>query len=841
MRASWKPLIVGGAWNPELRKIAREASGVYVVRRIADGVVLYVGMSESGVMWKTLQRHFQAWKTLPDLYWSHDGKALVRGRESFQHGRPEMLEAALFVTSTGKRTKKEPDRRARDLEQSMIRRYRPTVNLDPGHAWDERGGAPVSRSRKPRAGSVAAARDEDVPDEEIENDAAEPDEVWEDTSDDPDDPFAARVNPAPEAHTMKRNPPIPEVPAASLVRYLRTRPNEPIHVFSYDGDRSFTLKEDGRHIARLIPSRELADWMRESLSAAKLDARLHDKLTELVGPPPGDGSEFGAWSLGGVYSNNEAELLRGRFVEDSNGDRYEQPEVAAWLESPALAQVVGALVEQGRKLRALGAASRESAAQARAVGASHGLRPGMRVRWTTDAGSSREAEHFGTVEALAKDNGAIILEDGRRKAGGKTVRDVSPPFRHDLNVRHSDVRQIAPGDDPRHKPTKSPKRQTFAAKRAELLEALRSRGWKVEENLKTPHATNRDGDRLWFRTQAIYFGSASGGERAARSLVSDMREVSAEDVERLALGAPAMPAPAARAPWQEVGANTPHTMFPRGAIDFVAYVDRSPMHALALDASPIGASHLYVKTATENGWIAKKGATSRFPMRYVVTAAGSRALGTFDSDDRHFSADARAAKAAAQAAAAASVAKPEGYGVEERGKRKAGQLRMFNPPPRQATAAKPSGALVVLGHLTEIVTRGPTEQPSAWRWALRSAPLLAYDTAGRLFVVYPSRKVGRASEASRKSYSRTHWGQAGKGDELDGAIVVGKAKVLGVGVSVTYTTQKGADAAPVDYVHEWGEGARGSWTPPLVCHNDRGDRVAFAGGTYRVTERGIVG
>lgn len=187
--------------------------------------------------------------------------------------------------------------------------------------------------------------------------------------------------------------------------------------------------------------------------------------------------------------------------------------------------------------------------------------------------------------------------------------------------------------------------------------------------------------------------------------------------------------------------------------------------------------------------------------------------------------------------------KPEGFGVEERGKRKAGQLRMFNPAPRTARAAAPFGQLVVLGHLTEIVTRGPTGQASAWRWALRSAPLLAYDTDGRLFVVYPTRKTGRASAAATKSYARTHWGKAGKGNVLEGAIVVGKAKVLGVGVSVTYTTEKGADAAPVDYVHEWGEGApaRQTWTPPLVCHDDRGDRVAFAGGTYRVTERGIVG
>lgn len=545
MRASWKPLIVGGAWNPELRKIAREASGVYVVRRAADRVVLYVGMSEQGVMWKTLQRHFQAWKTLPDFYWSHDGKALVRGRETFQHGRPELLEAALFVTSTGKRPKSDPDRKARDLELSMIRRYQPRVNVDPGHAWDERGGAPVSRSRKPRAGSVAATRAEDVP-EETPDDAGDAWEPTEDASDDPDDPFAVR-NPA---------------------------EREPRRGGRCELCDDFRLAKKGQTMATKRNPPKKRDEKREKAASAKL-AREARKVASNPDRP----------------DNEEREELGERVAEVLRENGY-----------------------------------------------------GAKV-WT----------------------GARVWTGEDKDPSLKRVRDVRIFVTRELSRRRQDMGFV-----------------------------------RVEP----------DGHL-----------SFNGLEREKAGL---------RDLLATAISPPSPP----------------------------------PI------ASP--------------------------PPR------------------------------------------PEGYGVEETGKGRAGQIRMFNPP-MTAKAARPRGALVTLGALTEIIFRGATGHEQAMRWSLRSAPLLAYDTAGRLFVVYAEAAVGKASKAARKSYAKTHWGKPGRGNELEGAIVVGAARVSGVGISVTYTTQKGADAQPVDYVHAWGEGAREKWKAPLVVHDGTDHRVAFSGGTYRVTERGIVG
>ena len=76
-----------------------------------------------------------------------------------------------------------------------------------------------------------------------------------------------------------------------------------------------------------------------------------------------------------------------------------------------------------------------------------------------------------------------------------------------------------------------------------------------------------------------------------------------------------------------------------------------------------------------------------------------------------------------------------------------------------------------------------------------------------------------------------------------GVRLEGAAKTLGTAVEVIYTTRKGIDAEPVDYWHVFGEGARGAWKPPTLVHDPKlaGDPLAFRGGSYRVTERGIVG
>jgi hypothetical protein len=169
-------------------------------------------------------------------------------------------------------------------------------------------------------------------------------------------------------------------------------------------------------------------------------------------------------------------------------------------------------------------------------------------------------------------------------------------------------------------------------------------------------------------------------------------------------------------------------------------------------------------------------------------------------------------------------------------------MRVREPNPtiaRKASADRPKGALVTLGALTELEFRARGGTLSVWRWSLRSAPVLAYDTRGRLFIVYGARPSGRASAAARREYERTHWGLPGAGDELAGTLIAGSAPTVGVSTRITYTTRKGDDPALVDYVHRWGEGASGVWEAPvIVC---QGERVALAGGTYKVNDRGIVG
>lgn len=201
--------------------------------------------------------------------------------------------------------------------------------------------------------------------------------------------------------------------------------------------------------------------------------------------------------------------------------------------------------------------------------------------------------------------------------------------------------------------------------------------------------------------------------------------------------------------------------------------------------------------------------------------------------------DVRAAGETVRARRAAErAARPEGYGVEERAKGNRGQLRMFNP----------GRELVLLGRLTLLDYVDASGRVRVLRWAFTRAPLLAYDAGGRLHIVHGRRVTGRASQAARDEYARSHWGQRGEGDALEGSEALAPFERLGTSRTITYTTTKGADRELVDYVHEWGEGGRGRFVAPVVVRHKCGAKrcagnglVALAGGSYRVTERGIVG
>lgn len=81
-----------------------------------------------------------------------------------------------------------------------------------------------------------------------------------------------------------------------------------------------------------------------------------------------------------------------------------------------------------------------------------------------------------------------------------------------------------------YKAPKKPKRPTFQAAKAALLDHLRKEGWTVVSNLKVPHATDPHKDtRLWFKAQAVYIGGGVSPRLGdARSLHTDIRDMTPE-------------------------------------------------------------------------------------------------------------------------------------------------------------------------------------------------------------------------------------------------------------------------------------------------------------------------
>src|SRR6185437_5575704 len=76
-------------------------------------------------------------------------------------------------------------------------------------------------------------------------------------------------------------------------------------------------------------------------------------------------------------------------------------------------------------------------------------------------------------------------------------------------------------------PQQAAKLPTFAQARAMLLAGLRAHGWEVRAGLNIPWAAS-GGDRLWFKPEAIYYGTTKSlGD--AHSISSDMREFATVD------------------------------------------------------------------------------------------------------------------------------------------------------------------------------------------------------------------------------------------------------------------------------------------------------------------------
>ena len=89
----------------------------------------------------------------------------------------------------------------------------------------------------------------------------------------------------------------------------------------------------------------------------------------------------------------------------------------------------------------------------------------------------------------------------------------------------------------------------------------------------------------------------------------------------------------------------------------------------------------------------------------------------------------------------------------------------------------------------------------------------------------------------RLSYAATHWGRRGS-KLLDLVACDCKGELVGLGKlrEIVYETVKGNDPAPTEYQHEFSRRS-----PPVLAYCVSCRRLVIAGGTYKVTWRGIVG
>lgn len=161
---------------------------------------------------------------------------------------------------------------------------------------------------------------------------------------------------------------------------------------------------------------------------------------------------------------------------------------------------------------------------------------------------------------------------------------------------------------------------------------------------------------------------------------------------------------------------------------------------------------------------------------------------------------------------------------------------------------------VELGKLTRITWKGAKRGGRAW--SLEQAPSLVYTPQGRLLIVYDAQPTKtKASLAALASYVRKHWGSLPSSTRLsEGDVAKAPFVALGEGVDITYTTRKDGRKL-VDYVHRWGDTVDGTaderepgFSAPVVEEHACGNagcasegRLALRGGTYRVTDHGIVG
>ncbi|MGA8138722.1 MAG: hypothetical protein WCA48_31855 [Pseudomonas gingeri] len=88
------------------------------------------------------------------------------------------------------------------------------------------------------------------------------------------------------------------------------------------------------------------------------------------------------------------------------------------------------------------------------------------------------------------------------------------------------------------------------------------------------------------------------------------------------------------------------------------------------------------------------------------------------------------------------------------------------------------------------------------------------------------------------SYRASHWGKnPGKVTDLNIPAPRDNRKMIGLGelVQVVYLTTKGGDSGPTEYVHKFERRL------PVLAYGDHDGKLYVAGGSYKVSSRGIVG
>jgi hypothetical protein len=86
------------------------------------------------------------------------------------------------------------------------------------------------------------------------------------------------------------------------------------------------------------------------------------------------------------------------------------------------------------------------------------------------------------------------------------------------------------------------KQRTYPQAQAEIFAFLKTKGWKVTEGLKVPHATSPDGKfKLWFKAQSVYFtlpndrGRHEYGDARTINYDHDIRKMSVEEFLEMVL------------------------------------------------------------------------------------------------------------------------------------------------------------------------------------------------------------------------------------------------------------------------------------------------------------------